>query len=126
MTTANILSAEDLNLTTTAQTKMAELLADIEDNVEGIRVYATPGGCSGVTFGMTFTDQVNENDHLREFDDIKVIVDEGTMSYLKGVEIDFADNGNGQPSFVFNNLQPVSSGGCGSCGSASANGGGCG
>jgi len=128
MTTVNVLTAEDLNLTTTAQTKMGELMGDIEDNVEGVRVYATPGGCSGVTFGMTFTDQLNDNDAVREFEGFKVIVDEGTMGYLKGVEIDFADGGNGQPSFVFNNLQPVSSGssGCGTCGSSSSNGGGCG
>ncbi len=126
MSTANILSVDDLNLTAPAEQKMSELLNDVEDNIEGVRVYATPGGCSGISFGMTFTDQINDNDSVREFDAFKVIVDEGTMTHLKGVEIDFADEGNGQPSFVFNNLTPVSSGGCGTCGSSSSNGGGCG
>ena len=126
MTTANILSVDDLNLTATAQDKMTELLADVEDTIEGVRVYATPGGCSGISFGMTFTDQLNDNDSIRDFDKFKVIVDEGTMAHLHGVEIDFADAGNGQPSFVFNNLKPAESSGCGTCGSSSSNGGGCG
>ena len=127
MSTATVLNVEELNLTAPAEKKMAELLNDVEDNIEGVRVYATPGGCSGISFGMTFTDQINDNDSIREFETFKVIVDEGTMAHLKGVEIDFTDEGNGEPSFVFNNLTPVSSSsGCGTCGSSSSNGGGCG
>lgn len=119
----NLLSAADLSLTNSARDKMAELFTQLDDDVQGVRVYATPGGCSGVSFGMSFTDQLNMNDKVLPFDTFKVIVDDGTMKYLQGVEIDFVDRGNGDASFVFNNLQPVSGGGCGSCGSS---GGGCG
>jgi len=121
---ANLLSASDLSLTNNARDKMSELFTQLEDDVQGVRVYATPGGCSGVSFGMSFTDQLNPNDKVLPFESFKVIVDDGTMQYLQGVEIDFVDRGNGDASFVFNNLQPVKSGGgCGSCGSS---GGGCG
>ncbi len=120
--TANTLSNEDLTVTAPAQTKLSELVNQVEDPIEGIRVYATPGGCSGINFGMSFTDQVNENDNILECEGFKVIVDVGTMQYLRGVEIDFVDRGEEGASFVFNNLQPVSGGGCGTCGS----GGGCG
>ena len=118
----NLLTETDLSLTETAQGKMAELFTQIEDDVQGVRVYATPGGCSGISFGMSFTDQLNSNDKVLACETFKVIVDEGTMEYLKGVEIDVVDRGNGDASFVFNNLQPVDGGGCGTCGSA---GGGC-
>ncbi len=112
------LTETDLNLTSPAQGKMAELMGQVEDNIEGVRVFATPGGCSGVSFGMTFTDQLNANDSVRVFDSFKVIVDDGTLEYLRGVEIDFVDAGDGDARFVFNNLQPVSgAGGCGTCGS---------
>ncbi len=122
----NILSDNELSLTETAQGKMSELMTQIEDEIAGVRVYATPGGCSGVSFGMSFTDQLNGNDSVRDFDSFKVIVDDGTMEHLRGVEIDFIDRGNGEASFVFNNLQPAASGGgCGSCGSSQAQGGGC-
>jgi iron-sulfur cluster insertion protein len=112
------LSDSDLTLTTPAQGKMAELLNQVEDSIQGVRVFATPGGCSGVSFGMTFTDQLNDDDRVREFEGVKVIVDSGTLEYIRGVEIDFVDGGDGDARFVFNNIQPAKSGGgCGTCGS---------
>jgi Iron-sulfur cluster assembly accessory protein len=115
------LNDTDLTLTGAAQGKMSELFADIDDGVAGVRVYAAPGGCSDVSFGMTFTDAINDNDGVLDFGDYKVVVDDGTLSYLRGVEIDFVDRGDGQATFVFNNL-PATGGGCGTCGSSS---GGC-
>ena len=124
MTTTTALSATDLELTESAQGKMAELFSQVEENIEGVRVFATPGGCSGINFGMTFTDQLNANDGTLDFDSFKVIVDDATLEYLRGAEIDFVDTGDGNASFVFNNLpQMATGGGCGTCGSQ---GGGCG
>jgi len=92
------------------------LLDQVEDNIEGIRVFATPGGCSGVSFGMTFTDQLNAEDKIREYDGLKVIVDPATLEHIRGVEIDFVGDG-AEARFVFNNLAPQGGGGCGTCGS---------
>jgi iron-sulfur cluster insertion protein len=119
---ANLLSDSDLTLTSPAVAKMAELLGGVEENIEGVRVYATPGGCSGVSFGMTFTDQLLDDDNVREYEGVKVIVDGGTLGYLRGVEIDFVDGGDGNARFVFNNLQPMGGG----CSSGGCSGGGCG
>jgi iron-sulfur cluster insertion protein len=116
-----MLEDTDLTLTGAAQGKMSELFAGIEEGIAGVRVYAAPGGCSGVSFGMTFTDVINDNDGVRDFGDYKVVVDDGTLTYLRGVEIDFIDRGDGQATFVFNNL-PSTGGGCSTCGSSS---GGC-
>ncbi len=121
--TTNVLTDKDLTLTDPAASKMVELFEQVDGNVEGIRVYATPGGCSGVSFGMTFTDSIQDNDGVLQCDGFKVIVDDGTLQYLRGVEIDFVDRGEGNASFVFNNLQPVAGAGCGTCGSSQ--GGGC-
>ena len=118
-----LLADQDLTLTGSAASKMAELIGQVEENIEGVRVFATPGGCSGVSFGMTFSDAINDNDGVLQCEGFKVIVDDGTMQYLRGVEIDFIDRGDGNASFVFNNLQPMGGGGCGTCGSS---GGGCG
>ncbi len=116
------LSNTELTLTTPAQAKMSELFDQVDDNVQGVRVFATPGGCSGISFGMTFTDTINDDDGVLSCEGFKVVVDDGTLEYLRGVEIDFVDRGDGQATFVFNNL-PQMGGGCGSCGSSS--GGGC-
>jgi len=122
VTVQTALTEEDLSLTSVAQAKMAELIQQVDDKIQGVRVYASPGGCSGISFGMTFTDTINANDGVLECEGVRVIVDDATMGYLRGVEIDFVDRGEGNASFVFNNLQPIG-GGCGTCGSS---GGGCG
>lgn len=118
----NSLTNDDIRLTSPAHGKIAELFTQVDDAIQGVRVYATPGGCSGISFGMTFTDRIEDNDGVLDCTSFKVIVDANTMEYLRGVEIDFVDRGDGQASFVFNNL-PSFGGGCGTCGSSS--GGGC-
>jgi iron-sulfur cluster insertion protein len=116
------LTQTELTLTSPAQSKMSELFRQVDDSIQGVRVFATAGGCSGISFGMTFTDAINEDDGVLDCDGFKVVVDDGTLGYLRGVEIDFVDDGNGNATFVFNNLPQVG-GGCGTCGSS---GGGCG
>jgi iron-sulfur cluster insertion protein len=122
------LTEAELTLTSPAQAKMSELFSQVDDSIQGVRVFATAGGCSGVGFGMTFTDAINADDGVLVCDGFKVVVDDGTLTYLRGVEIDFVDHGDGQATFVFNNLPHVG-GGCGSCGShsegGSHSGGGC-
>jgi len=118
------LTEQDLSLTLPAQSKMDELFSQVDDNIQGVRVFATPGGCSGISFGMTFADSVNADDGVLHTGGFKVIVDAGTLPYLRGVEIDFVDRGDGNASFVFNNL-PSMGGGCGTCGSGGGSGGGC-
>lgn len=120
---SNSLTETDISLTTPAQGKMQELFAQVDDSILGVRVFAAPGGCSGMSFGMQFTDQIHDDDGVLECEGFKVIVDDGTMHYLQGVEIDFVDRGDGNASFVFNNLQPMG-GGC-SSGGCGGGGGGC-
>jgi iron-sulfur cluster insertion protein len=119
----NALLQKDLAVSATANEKLAELLGSVEGEIAGIRVYATPGGCSGMSFGMTFADMINDNDLVGEHGSVKVIVDSDTVGHLRGAEIDFVDRGDGNSVFVFNNIpQPAGGGGCGTCGSS---GGGC-
>jgi iron-sulfur cluster insertion protein len=118
-----VLNETELTLTSPAQAKMSDLFQQVEDSVQGVRVFATAGGCSGVSFGMTFTDVINEDDGVLTYDGFKVIVDDGTLEYLRGVEIDFVDKGDGNATFIFNNLPQMGGGGCSSCGSSSSGGG---
>ena len=100
---------------------MTQLVGQVEEDISGVRVYATPGGCSGINFGMTFTDQVNADVSVLQFKGFDLVIDHNAMQYLQGEEIDYLDHGDAA-SFVFNNLQSVG-GGCGTCGSSQ--GGGC-
>ena len=117
----NVLSEKDLQLTNAAAQKIVELFSQIEDEVECLRVYAQPGGCSGMSFGMTFADKIDSMDLVRENEGVKLIIGSDTIEHLRGAEIDFVDRGDGQPTFVFNNMPtPESSGGCGTCPSKSS------
>jgi iron-sulfur cluster insertion protein len=112
-----LLADQDLSLTGAAASKMAELVGQVEDNIEGVRVFASAGSsCSGPNFGMTFTDQLNDDDLYKAYDTFKLIVDPNSLEFMRGVEIDFTGEGE-EARFVFNNIAP--SGGCASCGSSS-------
>ncbi len=110
-----------LTLTPAARHKLAELQGEVGDEAEGIRVFATPGGCSGMSFGMTFTDQISADDTVCRYDDFALVIDAGTLEHIRGVEIDFASHA-GDAQFLFHNLQPVAGAGCSGCPSQ---GGGC-
>jgi iron-sulfur cluster insertion protein len=117
------LTESDLEVTASAQAKLAEIVGQSEDDVEGIRIYVGGGGCGGMSYGMTFTDEVTEFDTVQEFDGFKVMVDVVALNYLRGAQIDYIEE-VGRERFVFNNVfaETGGSGTCGSCGSA---GGGC-
>lgn len=103
----------ELRLSPAAEVKMAELLANAESDIAGIRVFVSGGGCGGMTYGMTYAEEVTEYDSALEGDGYKIIVDAVALNFLSGCEIDFA-----QDSFLFSNVfQAVGgSGMCGGCG----------
>jgi len=113
------LSEKEVTLTSLAEEKMAELFDQADDDIEAIRIYVSGGGCSGMGYGMTFTDTKSDFDTVRDFDKFRIYVDSVALGYLKGVEIDYVEKAGGA-SFVFNNVFQATggSGACGGCGSA--------
>ncbi len=119
------LSADDVSLTDSAKVQMSRLFDQIDDDeVEAIRLYVAGGGCSGMTYGMTFADRRHPHDTVLKSDDFNVYVDVVALNFVRGVEIDFVDRPAGA-TFVFNNVF-AATGGSGVCGGCGAVGGGCG
>jgi iron-sulfur cluster assembly accessory protein len=116
---------EYIRVTDAAREKLGELLSAAEDEVNGIRIFVSGGGCSGMTYGMTYADNANAHDSVLEGEGFKVLVDPIALNYLQGCEIDFARSG-ANATFVFNNVfkSVGGSGTCGGCGGGG--GGGCG
>ena len=113
----------ELKVSAMAAEQLAGLMANPDVNAKGIRVFVSGGGCGGMTYGMTYAESVNASDKVLEGDGFKVVVDAIALSYLKGCDIDFTQDGL-NASFVFNNVfQSV--GGSGTCGACGAAGGGC-
>jgi len=118
------LSNDDLIVSESAQEVMKKLFSDVEDDdITSIRVFVSGGGCSGMTYGMTFTGDTGEYDKIMKFDGFEVAIDTVAYHYLQGVEIDYVETAPGSASFVFNNVFQATggSGACGGCGG----GGGC-
>ncbi len=91
-----------------------------EDGINGIRIFVSGGGCSGMTYGMTFVDRPSDFDAVLKKDDVNIYIDAVALGFLEGVEIDYQSEGLNQ-SFVFKNVFVNTGGGgsCGGCGSAS-------
>ena len=117
------LESADLEVTASAQAKLSEIINQSEDEVAGIRIYVGGGGCGGMSYGMTFTDQVSDYDTVLEFNDFKVLVDVVALNHLRGAQIDYIQE-VGRERFVFNNVF-AETGGSGTCGACGASGGGC-
>jgi iron-sulfur cluster assembly protein len=78
----------------------------------GLRVFVYPGGCSGMSYGMAFEDEVNDEDMVFDNAGLKLIVDENSVHYLQGAQIDFEDSLMGGGFRIFN-PNAVRSCGCG-------------
>lgn len=119
------LEEDEIRFTPAAREQLIGLLAQVDDDdVEAVRVYVSGGGCSGMTYGMTFTDQRTAYDKLWVKDGLRLYVDAVALNYLRGVEIDYVVHPTGA-TFVFNNVF-ASTGGrgtCGACGAAAGRGG---
>jgi len=119
-----VIREQDISISDKAGVQLNAILQNAEDGVEGIRIFVSGGGCGGMTYGMTYAENIDERDKVLEGDGYKVVVDAIALSYLKGSDIDYVEEGL-NASFVFNNVfQSV--GGSGACGACGASGGGCG
>ncbi len=102
-----------VNLTDVASAKVAELLA--EEDVDGLalRVAVRPGGCSGFSYEMFFDADVADDDVVREFGTVKVVVDPASADLLKGSTLDYSDGLQGA-GFHVTNPNATRTCGCGS------------
>jgi iron-sulfur cluster insertion protein len=113
------LTQSDLEVTQPAQDKLHEIISQTDEDVSAIRIYISGGGCGGLSYGMTFTDDKGDFDTILQFDGFKILVDVVALNYLKGAQIDYIQE-VGRERFVFNNVfaETGGSGVCGGCGSA--------
>jgi iron-sulfur cluster assembly accessory protein len=100
-----------VNMTPAAVDKVRELLTQENDPSLALRVFVAGGGCSGLQYGMTL-DEEQEGDTVIPLSGIKILVDEMSMGYIDGSEIDYVDSLMGA-GFTVNNPNAVSSCGCG-------------
>lgn len=108
----NIKSNRTVTLTDTAVSKVAELLAAENEPGLALRMAVRPGGCSGFQYEMYFDTEVESDDIVEEFGDVKVVVDPSSADMVRGSTLDYRDGLMGA-GFAIENPNKTHSCGCG-------------
>lgn len=103
-----------IKLTDLAKSKIIELSEAEGIGHYNVRLKIIGGGCGGFMNDMFYEDQISEEDEVFNFDNVKIIIDQLSFSYLDGTEIDYSEETFKQ-GFSFKN--PNVSGNCG-CGNS--------
>ena len=102
-----------VTLTDIAADKVRGFLSSQEAEGDvGLRVGVRGGGCSGFQYALAL-DERKDEDHVFEYEGIRVIVDPASLRYVDGSQVDFTESMMGS-GFEVNNPNVVAACGCGS------------
>jgi iron-sulfur cluster assembly protein len=102
-----------ITLTPTAVNKVKEILEMQDPKPAGLRIAVVGGGCSGFTYSMAFENSPGLLDKTYDFEGLKVFIDQASMLYLDGAQVDYVETLEGA-GFKFDNPNVKSTCGCGS------------
>ena len=80
-----------IRVTESAVNKIKELLAKEKKNDYALRMRVIVGGCAGLSYRMDFTNKINKEDIIVEYDGIKIVVDPKSYIFLAGIILDYED-----------------------------------
>ena len=91
-----------------AAAQAAQSIMD-EKNLEGyaLRIYVAGSGCCGMQFGMALDNAVREDDTTFESNNVRIIVDEISIEYLRGASVDYITDPERGAGFIVDS--PVAS-----------------
>lgn len=95
-----------------AAAKRIAVIVGAETGKRALRVAVEGGGCSGFSYKFDLAEGPEDDDIVVEKGDATVLIDQLSLVYMAGSEIDFVDNLLGQ-SFQIRNPNAVASCGCG-------------
>jgi iron-sulfur cluster insertion protein len=106
-----------IEITESACNKISDLLLEENNPKLSLRTFVQGGGCSGMSYGFTFDEEVNEDDFeipvKSLHGEFKVLIDSMSMQYLTGATIDYKEDLNGS-QFNIKNPNAQTTCGCGS------------
>lgn len=104
-------SAPDVTLTASAAKRINAILAK-QDGAAYLRVSVEGGGCSGFSYKFDFAGEAAPDDLIVELDGAKVVIDEMSLEFLRGSQIDFSTELIGA-AFKIRNPNATAACGCG-------------
>ena len=97
-----------------AQEKVSQLMREegFNPTQDFVRVGVKSGGCSGLSYDLSFDNSKSDQDRLFEDNHVKILVDKKSLLYLLGTTLEYSGGLNGK-GFIFNNPNAERTCGCG-------------
>ena len=99
-------------LTDSAVDKITSMMKKEGKDGYALRLGVTTGGCAGLSYEMKFQKNPYENDIVYQYKGLTVIVNQESLEFLKGIEVDYVDTLK-ESGFKYKNPNAKSSCGCG-------------
>ena len=103
-----------VNVTDAAAAEALSLMEEEGMDIDeaGLRLYVQQGGCAGLSYGMRFEHEPEDDDAIVERHDLRVFVDPASQNYVNGSTLDY-EGGLQAEGFHVENPNVVSECGCG-------------
>tara|TARA_B100000963_G_C22390525_1_gene564282 strand:+ start:199 stop:528 length:330 start_codon:yes stop_codon:yes gene_type:complete len=103
-----------IKVSPSAQEKVSQLMREEGYNPtqDFVRVGVKSGGCSGLSYDLSFDNSKSDQDRLFEDNQVKILVDKKSLLYLLGTTLEYSGGLNGK-GFIFNNPNAERTCGCG-------------
>ena len=113
-TTAEGQTTPEIEVTPEAAEEALDLLEGegMDTDESGLRLFVQQGGCAGLSYGMRFDTDPEEDDTIYEHHGLRVFVDPASMNYIEGSVLDY-EGGLQGAGFTVENPNVVSECGCG-------------
>lgn len=102
-----------IELTEAAAFQVKEMMATNEEEGSSLRVAVKGGGCSGLSYGMNFDKQQQDDDYIDTQHGLTILVSKEDTPILSGTKIDYKQSLMGG-GFTIDNPNAIASCGCGS------------
>lgn len=98
----------------TAKEKIIELMNNegLSPKKSFLRIGVKSGGCSGLSYDLSFDNTQEMNDNIFEYDNVKILINKDDLLYLDGIQLEYSGGLNGK-GFYFNNPNAIKTCGCG-------------
>lgn len=101
-----------ITVSQSAAKRVKSLIEETGFTTPYLRVAVKGGGCSGLSYDLSFDTEQRDKDTLIEDKEVKILVDNKSLLYLIGTELNFSDGLNGK-GFEFRNPNASRTCGCG-------------
>ena len=102
------------DVVTLTEAAFQQVRDEMEVTGDNLRLRVSGGGCSGMSYELfsEAPDQVQDIDTVIDHVDFNIVIDQKSLIYLKGMELDY-DGGLQGKGFQFKNPNATSTCGCG-------------